>query len=64
MKDRAKLERQIAGVLRSTIDAHGPITREWVGSAAKRVISQLKAIEREERGPESADMSRSDGLGA
>lgn len=49
MEDRAKLEKQIAGVLRSTIDAHGPITRVWIGSAAKRIISLLKARERAER---------------
>jgi len=49
MKDRAKLERRIAGALRSTVDAHGPITKQWVGSAAKRVVSEIKVLEREER---------------
>jgi hypothetical protein len=39
--DRPRLERQIGGALRSQIDAHGAITREWIGSAAKRVLTQL-----------------------
>lgn len=37
------LERQVAGALRSTIDAHGPITPQWIGSAAKRVTAQIEA---------------------
>lgn len=49
MEDRAKLEKQIAGALRSTIDAHGPITREWIGSATKRIISLLKEREQAAR---------------
>lgn len=49
MEDRARIERLVAGALRSCIEAHGPITPEWIGSAAKRVISQLKAEERRKR---------------
>ncbi len=37
------VEKAIAGALRSTIDAHGPITRERIGSAVKRITGQLKA---------------------
>lgn len=44
--DRARVEREIAGALKSAIDAHGPINRENVGSAAKRVYSSLKAVRR------------------
>jgi hypothetical protein len=62
MEDRAKLERRIAGALRSTIDAHGPITKMWIGSATKRVVSEIKVLEREER-PEAGSMSQGDGLG-
>lgn len=40
--DRKKLERLLAGAMKSCIDAHGPITREWTGSAAKRMIGLLK----------------------
>lgn len=29
--------KMISGALKNTVDAHGPITREWIGSAAKRV---------------------------
>lgn len=35
------IERKIVGALRSTIDAHGPITEERIGSAAKRVYGAL-----------------------
>ena len=44
--ERADLERQIVGALRSAIDAHGPITRLIVGSAAKRVTRQIEAARR------------------
>jgi hypothetical protein len=40
--DRQDNERRIAGALRSAIEAHGPITPEWIGSAAKRVESTLR----------------------
>ena len=40
--DRPDNERRIAGALRSAIGAHGPITSEWIGSAAKRVESTLR----------------------
>lgn len=41
--DRPRLERIVVGCLRATILAHGPITEEWIGSAAKRVAAQLIA---------------------
>ena len=36
-RENAFTTRMISGALKNTITAHGPITREWVGSAAKRV---------------------------
>lgn len=33
-----QLVRDVSGALRSTIDAHGPITKESIGSAAKRIV--------------------------
>lgn len=42
-------EKAIAGALRSTIDAHGPITEEWVGSAAKRITHQLAVLSDHDR---------------
>jgi hypothetical protein len=36
-----ELERAIVGALRDQIKAHGPITAEWIGSAAKRVLGNL-----------------------
>lgn len=36
------LERAIAGALRSAIRDHGPITADKIGSAAKRVVGNLK----------------------
>lgn len=38
---RDRILRLIAGALRLTIDAHGPITKEWTGSAAKRIYSWM-----------------------
>lgn len=46
---RSALERAIAGALRLCIDVHGPITREWTGSAAKRVIGVIKGHNQERR---------------
>ncbi|SFU94773.1 hypothetical protein [Alicyclobacillus macrosporangiidus] len=40
--NRPLFERQIVGALRSTIDAHGMITKETAPSAAKRIIGHLK----------------------
>ncbi len=42
MLTRGELEKQIAGQLQACIDAHGPITAEWKGSASKRIIALLK----------------------
>lgn len=42
-RDRAALERQVIGALRSCIDVHGPITPNELGSAARRVVGQLGA---------------------
>lgn len=41
---RALLMRQIAGALRTCIQEHGPITRDWIGSAAKRAAAQVEAL--------------------
>lgn len=35
------LWRLVNGMLKSTIDAHGPITRKNLGSAGKRIASQI-----------------------
>lgn len=45
--DRATLHRQVIGGLRSAIQAHGPVTREWLDSAAKRVVCQIDALLRD-----------------
>lgn len=37
--------RQIVGALKSAIDAHGPITRDLLHSAAKRILAQLRAAD-------------------
>lgn len=37
----ASLERRVTGALKSTIAAHGPITKEWIGSAAKRLVGMI-----------------------
>jgi hypothetical protein len=35
-------ERAIVGALRSAINDHGPITPETIGSAAKRIVGNLR----------------------
>jgi len=42
LNDRKKFEKRIADALRQTIEAHGPITKEWIGSASKRVVAAVK----------------------
>ena len=37
-KTEERLLKIVAGALRCTIDAHGPITKEWIGSASKRIV--------------------------
>ena len=49
IEDRSKLERQIAGALKSAIAAHGPITLVNHSSATKRVYGLLKALAKEQR---------------
>lgn len=44
---RSRLEIAIVNVIGQCIDAHGPITKEWAPSAAKRVIGVIKAHNRE-----------------
>lgn len=44
------LERAVAGSLRDAINAHGPITPEWIGSAVKRVIGNLPNASAEDDG--------------
>jgi hypothetical protein len=39
--DDDSLERAIIGALRGTIHDHGPITAEWISSAAKRILGAL-----------------------
>lgn len=38
------LTKIVAGNLRSTIDSHGDITKNEIGSAAKRIANQLLGI--------------------
>jgi hypothetical protein len=44
MNDHDALLRVVIGALRSCIHDHGPITPEWIGSAAKRVVGNLKNL--------------------
>lgn len=39
--------RAVVGALRSSIEAHGPITKESTGSAAKRIVSAVAALPNE-----------------
>ena len=35
------LQKQICGALRETIEQHGPINKQWISSAAKRIAKQI-----------------------
>lgn len=41
MEDKRKTTRKISGALKQTINAHGPITKELIGSATKRIYGNL-----------------------
>jgi hypothetical protein len=41
-EEREALERSVIGALRSAIHDHGPITAGTIGSAAKRVVGNLR----------------------
>lgn len=43
------LGKEIAGALRQTINAHGPITRDLIGSAAKRITAAIREAAKRER---------------
>ncbi len=43
MNEHDRSLKKIAGAIRSTINDHGPITTDLVGSAAKRVLGAFKA---------------------
>lgn len=40
-KDVVKI---VNDALRNTIDAHGSITKEWIGSASKRIVGQIQSV--------------------
>lgn len=59
--DRATLERAVCGALKDTINAHGPITHATASSAAKRVISLVKAMRRQHARREAQAMQPTNG---
>ena len=44
-----RLQRVLAGALRATINDHGPIDGERIGSAVKRLMGQIKTFNRSQR---------------
>jgi len=40
-----RLEKIVRGALRDTIKVHGPITKNYIGSAMKRIFGQLQVTE-------------------
>uniref|UniRef100_UPI00248D7652 hypothetical protein n=1 Tax=Phaeobacter italicus TaxID=481446 RepID=UPI00248D7652 len=42
--DQGRLERIASDALRSCIKAHGPVTKEYIGSAAKRMASAVRGM--------------------
>lgn len=49
IENRSDVEKIIAGALKSTINVHGPITPEWIGSASKRIYGQLRGLAKLQR---------------
>lgn len=48
-------EKAIAGALRSTINAHGPITKAWIASATKRLYGALNRFVEEKNLDKNTD---------
>lgn len=44
-KDKHVEAKKISGALKQTINAHGPITKELIGSATKRIYGSLMTVE-------------------
>ncbi len=38
-----QLQKEIGGILRCVIDAHGPITSDKIGSASQRLVAHMRA---------------------
>ncbi len=47
--DRKNLYRIVVGSLRETINTHGPITNLRIGSATKRIVGKILALQRENK---------------
>ncbi len=48
-KEAQKIRRLVAGGLRETIRAHGPITTLLIGSATKRIVGMLSARQKRDQ---------------
>mgnify|MGYP001569726791 CR=1 FL=1 len=44
LSNRSAVKKMIVGAIKDTINSHGPITKEWTGSAAKRVIAHFLGL--------------------
>lgn len=42
MEEKKKISKKISGGLKQAINAHGPITKELIGSATKRIYGNLQ----------------------
>jgi hypothetical protein len=58
----SSIERAVVGALRSAIRDHGPITPEQIGSAAKRIVGNLKNARCPACGLAPADWSPQDNV--
>ena len=47
VEDTSQFHRIVVGALRTTINAHGPITEQFIGSAAKRITHAVLAAQQE-----------------
>jgi hypothetical protein len=45
--NRESLHKSVVGALRQTIKAHGPITAELIGSAAKRIVGHITRLQKQ-----------------
>jgi hypothetical protein len=54
--------RAVVGALQDTINTHGPITRQWVSSAAKRIIGGLSNVSETDEGAAKDLAEQIDGM--
>jgi hypothetical protein len=58
--DDQTLERIVAGAVRATANAHGPLSARWNGSTTKRIASSIRATVKQQVTDQVAGASEED----